>query len=479
MSDYFYNAIRRDIVMIKNDTMSFAFQVQGLGGQTPDNIIFTCKETPDKDTALFSVDLGNHITERSYDSEHDIRTYTLRIPPELTENVEAGRYFYDIQFTVNRDILTLMKGRLTVEYQITGGSVEPEPDYENGDLVKYPLVGIPLGTIKLYTEQYISDIASWINTILVDPNGRYTTQEMSGALSDINDYLLALSAALKTALSDQSPDDIPLPEMPATMTVINGDISDINDAINSITGGSGNIPLSDMAAIIGTCGYTEELTIIFAQSMIGETWTVTDGVNETYTGTVDNTQMATVTLTQTNTEYTISCAGVSAVFTSHGYASFNLGSASLIILSMESLAMIANTYTDTFGLTYVASASSERFDASCAFNGTKTGDGWRPSSFTSPGWLMLHVPTPCKVKKHTLSMSVGNQQTTVLFQGSNDGTTFYTLNTIEIPQSAGSYDIVVESDPFETYTYYRWYYQQNTGTTTTYIQEITFTKITV
>lgn len=250
MSDYFYNAIRRDIVMIKNDTMSFAFQVQGLGGQTPDNIVFTCKETPDKDTALFSVDLGNHITERSYDSEHDIRTYILRIPPELTENVEAGRYFYDIQFTVNRDILTLMKGRLTVEYQITGGSVEPEPDYENGDLVKYPLVGIPLGTIKLYTEQYISDIASWINTILVDPNGRYTTQEMSGALSDINDYLLALSAALKTALSDQSPDDIPLPEMPETMTVINGDISDINDAINAITGGSGNIPLSDMAGII-------------------------------------------------------------------------------------------------------------------------------------------------------------------------------------------------------------------------------------
>lgn len=247
---YFFNPIRRDIAMIQGDTMSFAFQVQGLGGQTPDNIVFTCKETPDKDTALFSVDLGNHITERSYDSEHDIRTYILRIPPELTENVEAGRYFYDIQFTVNRDILTLMKGRLTVEYQITGGSVEPEPDYENGDLVKYPLVGIPLGTIKLYTEQYISDIASWINTILVDPNGRYTTQEMSGALSDINDYLLDLSAALKTALSDQSPDDIPLPEMPATMNTINGDISDINNAINAITGGSGNIPISQMPNVI-------------------------------------------------------------------------------------------------------------------------------------------------------------------------------------------------------------------------------------
>lgn len=478
MSDYFYNAIRRDITMIQNDTMSFGFQVQGLQGQRPSNIVFTCKETPEIKESLFSVSFDDHIILRSYDEDNDVLTYVLRIPPELTEDIELGRYYYDLQLTVNYDILTLMKGRLTLEYQVTGEAVEPEPPLEYGDEIKYPLDTIPLGTVKIYTEQYISDIAAQIQRIL-GTDDKYNTQEMSAALIVINNIIYELSEALKIALSDDTPDEIALPDMPSTMDTINGDISDINNAINTITGGSGNIPLSDMAAIIGTCGYSEVLTIIFAQSMVGETWTITDGVNETYTGTVDNTQMTTVTITQKNTEYTISCAGVSAVFTSHGYSSFNLGAASLIILSMESLAMTANTYTDTFGLTYVASASSERFDASQAFNGTKTGDGWRPSSFTSPGWLMLHVPTPCKVKKHTLSMAVGNQQTTILFQGSNDGVSFYTLNTIEIPQNAGSYDIVVESDPFETYTYYRWYYQQNTGTTTTYIQEITFTKVTV
>jgi hypothetical protein len=184
MADYFYNAIRRDIVMIKNDTLSFGFQVQGLEGQIPSNIVFTCKETPESAKALFTVSLANHIQERSYDAETDIRTYVLRIPPELTEKVELGRYFYDIQFTVNYDILTLMIGRLTVSYQVTGGNVDPTPDYENGDNVKYPLIGIPSGTIKLYTEQWISDIATAINEAY-DVSGLYTTREMSEAIRSI------------------------------------------------------------------------------------------------------------------------------------------------------------------------------------------------------------------------------------------------------------------------------------------------------
>ena len=184
MADYFYNAIRRDIVMIKNDTLSFGFQVQGLEGQIPSNIVFTCKETPESVKALFTVSLSDHIQERSYDSETDIRTYVLRIPPELTGKVELGRYFYDIQFTVNYDILTLMIGRLTVSYQVTGGNVDPTPDYENGDNVKYPLIGIPSGTIKLYTEQWISDIATAINEAY-DVSGLYTTREMSEAIRSI------------------------------------------------------------------------------------------------------------------------------------------------------------------------------------------------------------------------------------------------------------------------------------------------------
>lgn len=116
---YFFNPIKRDITMIRGDTMSFGFQIQGLGGQTPRVITFTCKETPESDTDLFSVDLNDHIRERSYDSEHDIRTYVVRIPPILTADLELGRYFYDLQININNDIITLMRGRLSLEYEIS------------------------------------------------------------------------------------------------------------------------------------------------------------------------------------------------------------------------------------------------------------------------------------------------------------------------------------------------------------------------
>ena len=116
---YFFNPIKRDIAMIRNDTLSFGFQIQGLGDQDPDEIIFTCKETPEDDEALFSVSFADNITEDSYDPETDIRTYIVRIPPVLTEDLELGRYFYDLQLYTNDDIITLMRGRLTIDYEIT------------------------------------------------------------------------------------------------------------------------------------------------------------------------------------------------------------------------------------------------------------------------------------------------------------------------------------------------------------------------
>jgi hypothetical protein len=116
---YFFNPIRRDIAMIRGDTMSFGFEIQGLGDQSPDAIIFTCKETPEDEEELFSVSLADNITEDSYDPELDIRTFVVRIPPVLTEDLELGRYFYDLQVYINNDILTLLRGRLTLEYEIT------------------------------------------------------------------------------------------------------------------------------------------------------------------------------------------------------------------------------------------------------------------------------------------------------------------------------------------------------------------------
>lgn len=119
MADTFNNSIKRDISMVRGDTLSFGFQVTGLEGQRPDAIYFSCKENLETDTYIFNVTLEDGIELRSYDAESDTLTYGVRVAPELTEDVDFGRYFYDLQIDVNSDVLTLMRGRLSIEWEVT------------------------------------------------------------------------------------------------------------------------------------------------------------------------------------------------------------------------------------------------------------------------------------------------------------------------------------------------------------------------
>ena len=117
--DDFYNAIRQEINMIKGDSMAFNFQVQGLSGATPASIYFTCREKPESESYYFLRSLGNGINLISYDTETDTNTYSVRVRPDETEELSAGRYYYDLQLNVNNDILTLMKGRLNIDWDVT------------------------------------------------------------------------------------------------------------------------------------------------------------------------------------------------------------------------------------------------------------------------------------------------------------------------------------------------------------------------
>ncbi len=56
------------------------------------------------------------------------------------------------------------------------------------------------------------------------------------------------------------------------------------------------------------------LFLIFDSSLIGQTWTVTDGT-ETYTGTVSSARGATVYLLKLSTTYTVTCGSASAMVT--------------------------------------------------------------------------------------------------------------------------------------------------------------------
>lgn len=121
MADDFNNAIHRDISMVKGDTMTFGFQIQGLGGQRPDEIHFTCIQDLEDEQYQFERTLDNGVSFRSYDEGTDTLTYGVRVPPEDTEDMQEGLYYYDLQLDINGDILTLMKGRLTLEWESTHG----------------------------------------------------------------------------------------------------------------------------------------------------------------------------------------------------------------------------------------------------------------------------------------------------------------------------------------------------------------------
>lgn len=229
MSDYFYNPLKRDLTMVKGDTMSFAFQLQGLGEATrPEGLILTCKETIEDNDPLFEVSLHDTISLRSYDSENDILTYCVRIPPEKTEDLELGRYFYDIELRVNGDVITLMKGRLTLDYEVTSDytPTPPAPEYEDGDPVKYPIENIVVGKVKLYTEEYISEIGSKIQELLSSED-QYTTQEMSDALDSVNTDIIAIQEALNTVIGYPEGTVIPLSDMSTVIInqVVGYDIS--------------------------------------------------------------------------------------------------------------------------------------------------------------------------------------------------------------------------------------------------------------
>ena len=210
---YFYNPILRDITMVKGDTLSFAFQVQGLKGQTPEKIYLSVKAAIEDRNLLFNVSSDDYIKFREYDEENDLLTYVVRIPPYLTADIDLGRYFYDLEMQVNQDNITLMKGRFTLDYEITGDNPEP-PIYENGDIVRYPTT-TEVGVVKLYTERYISEIGQAI----IDINGlsqRYTTQEMSGALEDIKNDIDDIRAALAASLGTDP--NIPLEDIPSVVS---------------------------------------------------------------------------------------------------------------------------------------------------------------------------------------------------------------------------------------------------------------------
>ena len=114
------NAIYQDIDMVRGDTLAFNFIVKGLDGAEP-TISFTCRDHYDGEL-LFNCVSGYGIEQVDYDAEQAAATFAVWVDPNKTKYLDLARYYYDLELSVNSDVITLMRGRLTLLYDVTKGA---------------------------------------------------------------------------------------------------------------------------------------------------------------------------------------------------------------------------------------------------------------------------------------------------------------------------------------------------------------------
>ena len=100
--------------MIRGNTVSFGIELDGLD-QDLEYAFLTCKKSYEDATPLFEKALNDGIEKISEGY------YAVRIAPEDTEDIEAGKYHYDLEVSVNGDVYTIMTGYINIYRDVTHG----------------------------------------------------------------------------------------------------------------------------------------------------------------------------------------------------------------------------------------------------------------------------------------------------------------------------------------------------------------------
>lgn len=116
----FNNAIDLDFNMVRGDTLCFNFQLAGFGSREEYeslNVTFSVAEHYD-DTPLIENNIDTGITLEEYDTETDTATFSVSLQPDQTKSMELARYYYDLQIKDSTNVITLMRGRLTLVWDV-------------------------------------------------------------------------------------------------------------------------------------------------------------------------------------------------------------------------------------------------------------------------------------------------------------------------------------------------------------------------
>ena len=103
----------QNLSMVRGDTLSFDVRLSDLDGATISSLYFTVKKKASDEVFIFQKSIADGITKV------DDTTYRVRVAPEDTSGVTAGKYAYDLQIGVDTDIYTLLMGSLTIVQDVT------------------------------------------------------------------------------------------------------------------------------------------------------------------------------------------------------------------------------------------------------------------------------------------------------------------------------------------------------------------------
>jgi len=116
----YINAVNQNIDMVRGDNLAFNFQLSGLGSSSAYEalaVTFAVAEHYD-DVSIFECISGNGIELESYDAVKDTATFSVFVAPNMTKTLDLGRYYYDLQIKDGSNVVTLMRGRLTLVYDV-------------------------------------------------------------------------------------------------------------------------------------------------------------------------------------------------------------------------------------------------------------------------------------------------------------------------------------------------------------------------
>lgn len=116
----YINAVNQNIDMVRGDNLAFNFQLSGLRSRSAyDDLIVTFSVAEHYDNAnIIECTNGDGITLEDYNAEKDTATFSVFVAPSKTKTMDLNRYYYDLQIKDDNNVVTLMRGRLTLVYDV-------------------------------------------------------------------------------------------------------------------------------------------------------------------------------------------------------------------------------------------------------------------------------------------------------------------------------------------------------------------------